>query len=171
MSPHLTRCRLPSPIGELTLLADADGLVSLRWGDRTPSALAHLSRHLGTWTTEDVPSIPGVSESLEAYLSGDLNALSHVAVRPPGTPFQRRVWAALRTIPCGQTWSYAQLAGAIGQPTASRAVAGANGANPIPLAIPCHRVISADGHLGGFSAGLHRKEWLLTHEGVVPGPR
>jgi methylated-DNA-[protein]-cysteine S-methyltransferase len=90
-------------------------------------------------------------------------------VRPSGTPFQRRVWDALRAIPVGTTSSYRDLAIRIGSPSAIRAVGAANGANPIPIVIPCHRVIGAGGNLVGYGGGLDRKRWLLAHEGVVPG--
>ena len=152
----------------MVLLGDKTGLLALIWEDGVERAQAHLRRHLGEWRTHDVPSIPGISDAFSAYLDGDITALETVAMRPPGTAFQRKVWGALQTIDAGQTWSYKQVAGAIGQPTACRAVAAANGANPIPIFIPCHRVISADGGLGGFSCGLDRKVWLLKHERARP---
>ena len=86
-----------------------------------------------------------------------------------GTEFQREVWAALRTIPPGRTLSYGDLAKKIGRPTAVRAVGAANGANPVSLVVPCHRVIAADGTLGGYGWGLERKRWLLAHEGALSG--
>ena len=102
-----------------------------------------------------------------AYLDGDLAALARVRTDLSGwgTPFQQRVWAALGTIPVGQTWSYRQLAEAVGDPGASRAVGSANGANPVSIVVPCHRVVRADGGLGGYAAGVERKAWLLAHEG------
>jgi methylated-DNA-[protein]-cysteine S-methyltransferase len=81
-----------------------------------------------------------------------------------GTEFQLCVWRALREVPCGQTWSYGQLARKIGRPSAVRAVGLANGANPVGLVVPCHRVIGSDGSLTGYGGGLHRKRWLLAHE-------
>jgi methylated-DNA-[protein]-cysteine S-methyltransferase len=99
------------------------------------------------------------------YLQGDLRALDAIEVDPAGTPFQQRVWTALRRIPVGATISYADLANAIGQPTAVRAVARANALNPIALVIPCHRVIGSDGTLTGYAGGLPFKQWLLEHEG------
>ena len=84
---------------------------------------------------------------------------------PRGTPFQLRVWQALALIPFGQTWSYLQLAQHLGQPSATRAVGAANGANPIPVIVPCHRVIGSNGTLTGYGGGIERKQWLLAHEG------
>jgi methylated-DNA-[protein]-cysteine S-methyltransferase len=100
------------------------------------------------------------------YFAGDLTAIDTIPVRTAGTTFQRRVWRALRTIPCRTTVSYTQLAIRIGRPDAVRAVGSANGANPIGVVVPCHRVIGADGSLGGYGGGIQRKAWLLAHEGA-----
>jgi methylated-DNA-[protein]-cysteine S-methyltransferase len=101
-----------------------------------------------------------------AYFAGDRNALASVAWEGAGTAFQRQVWAALCLIPAGETWSYARLAEHIGRPTAVRAVGLANGSNPVALVVPCHRVIGSNGSLTGYGGGLHRKRWLLRHEGA-----
>jgi methylated-DNA-[protein]-cysteine S-methyltransferase len=93
-----------------------------------------------------------------------LGAVEPLHTETRGTNLQRSVWSALRTIPAGTTTSYGQLARQIGHPTAVRAVGAANGANPIPVVVPCHRVIGADGSLTGFGGGLERKRWLLAHE-------
>jgi methylated-DNA-[protein]-cysteine S-methyltransferase len=106
-----------------------------------------------------------IVDRIRAYFDGDIQALDGIPVDPQGTPFQRDVWHMLLKIPAGRTWSYAELARAIGRPDAVRAVGAANGANPIPIVIPCHRVIGADGRLVGYGGGLDRKRWLLTHEG------
>ena len=87
-----------------------------------------------------------------------------------GTPFQRRVWAALRDIPYGETVSYGELAAALGRPTASRAVGLANGKNPISIIVPCHRVVGADGSMTGYGGGLERKRWLLSFENGTQQP-
>ncbi len=105
-------------------------------------------------------------QALAAYFDGDLHATESLAVAPAGTDFQREVWAALRAIPVGQTMSYGGLAAKIGRPKAMRAVGLANGANPIGIVVPCHRVIGADCSLTGFGGGLDRKRWLLSHEGA-----
>jgi methylated-DNA-[protein]-cysteine S-methyltransferase len=113
-----------------------------------------------------------VLDRLRAYCDGDLKALAASEVQPLwGTPFQRRVWSGLRSIPSGETVSYAQLARRIRSPKAVRAVGSANGANPIPLVLPCHRVVASDGGLGGYGGGLPMKRWLLGHEGVALSSR
>jgi methylated-DNA-[protein]-cysteine S-methyltransferase len=104
---------------------------------------------------------------LTRYFAGETAAIDGVAVEMNGTPFQKTVWAALRRIPCGTTISYADLARRIGEPSAVRAVGTANGANPVALIVPCHRVIGSNGSLTGYGGGLDRKQWLLTHEGVM----
>jgi methylated-DNA-[protein]-cysteine S-methyltransferase len=101
---------------------------------------------------------------LAAYFDGNIDGLADVQTATAGTPFQREVWKALRAIPAGTTISYGQLAMNLGRKGASRAVGAANGANPIPIVVPCHRVIGADGSLIGFGSGLPRKQWLLDHE-------
>ena len=103
-----------------------------------------------------------VSDRVRAYFAGDVHALDEVAVDPDGTPFQRRVWTALREIPPGETRTYGELALQLG--THPRAVGSANGRNPVCLAIPCHRVIASDGKLCGYAWGEERKRWLLEHE-------
>src|SRR5438105_8318111 len=103
-----------------------------------------------------------VSDAVRAYFEGDLNALDRIEVDPAGTPFQRAVWSLLRDIPLGETRSYGQLAKQLH--SSPRAVGSANGANPIALVIPCHRVIAAAGSLCGYAYGLERKRWLLQHE-------
>jgi len=116
---------------------------------------------LDTYTVRDImtPDLFTVTSS---------TSIDHLRVATVGTPFQQRVWAALRTIPCGETMSYGDLARRIGQPSAVRAVGLANGANPIPIVVPCHRVIGASGQLVGYGGGLHRKQWLLAHERARP---
>ena len=107
---------------------------------------------------------------LAAYFAGTLRTFS-LPLALSGTPFQNRVWTALRDVPYGATCSYAELAERIGKPDAIRAVGAANGQNPIPIVIPCHRVIGKDGSLTGFGGGLPMKKWLLAHESQQPGLR
>jgi methylated-DNA-[protein]-cysteine S-methyltransferase len=131
-----------------------------------------MDRHLGvrpnardsapTLTPRSNPG--GLTAALRAYFAGDLGAIDGLPVATGGTDFQRAVWAALREIPCGETRSYGELAQRIGHPTAVRAVGLANGANPVAVVVPCHRVIGADGSLTGYGAGIERKRWLLAHE-------
>src|SRR5262249_24563412 len=110
----------------------------------------------------------GAASAMRRYFAGDLRAIEALVVDPGGTPFQQRVWAALRRIPVGTTVAYSALAQRIGDPLAVRAVAAANGQNPIGIVIPCHRVIGAAGSLVGYGGGLPRKRWLLAHEGALP---
>jgi methylated-DNA-[protein]-cysteine S-methyltransferase len=107
---------------------------------------------------------------MEAYFAGNRAALDDLQTATNGTPFQRKVWAALRTIEAGETVSYGTLAVRIGQPTAARAVGLANGQNPIAIVVPCHRVIGADASLTGYGGGIERKRWLLAHEACAALP-
>lgn len=144
---------LPPPLGPVTLRWSARGLTAALFDG--PPAASEADPH-------------GAAEALLAWLAGDLAALDHVPVDPPGTPFQHAVWAELRRIPPGTTISYQDLANRLGDPAATRAVARANATNPVGIFIPCHRVIGTDGKVTGYAGGLHRKRWLLAHEGA-PG--
>jgi methylated-DNA-[protein]-cysteine S-methyltransferase len=154
---------LPSPIGPLTLVAEAGQLTALYM-----DAQQHRPdvSSLGAPGDPDAAPFAAVARQLTGYFAGQLTEFD-LPLAPAGTPFQRRVWAALQTIPYGQTWSYAQLAEKIGQATAVRAVGLANGRNPIALVIPCHRVIGSDGSLTGYGGGLERKRFLLGLEAGV----
>ena len=110
---------------------------------------------------------PALSKALVAYFKGDLDRLSEIVWRVAGTPFQQKVWSALPGIAAGQTMSYGALAARLRAPRAVRAVGHANGANPISIVLPCHRLIGADGGLVKYGGGLERKRWLLRHEGVA----
>jgi methylated-DNA-[protein]-cysteine S-methyltransferase len=107
-----------------------------------------------------------VTDALQAYFAGELARLNDITCATAGTPFQRMVWGALRTIPPGRTLSYGALAARLDRPSAARAVGLANGANPISVVIPCHRLVGANGALTGYGGGLGRKRWLLAHEGA-----
>lgn len=149
---------LSSPVGTLRVTVDDIGrLVSIDVVDDTVGEPEAVSGVLGP-----------VTSALQSYFAGDARAIDHLDVAPDhGTEFQRSVWDALRGIPSGRTISYAELAAAVGRPTAFRAVGSANGANPIPIVVPCHRVVNADGALGGYAYGLGMKRWLLEHEGAL----
>lgn len=105
--------------------------------------------------------------ALDAYFRGELAIIESLSVDAGGTPFQRAVWRALRAIPAGRTMSYAELARHIGCPSAVRAVGRANGANPISVVVPCHRLVGTNGSLTGYGGGLERKRWLLAHEAAA----
>lgn len=156
-----------SPCGPLTLVARDGGLAGLYMTDQ---------RHLPAPETfgprvavTDLAVFTRAAEQLAAYFAGELTAFD-IDVALTGTPFQRRVWEALRDIPYGRTVSYGELAAALGQPTASRAVGLANGRNPVSIIVPCHRVVGADGSLTGYGGGIERKRWLLGFEGAASQP-
>lgn len=164
----LTLGRLATPIGEALIVTDEHGrLCALDWSDYESRLLRTIRRHRGPAATLVPGPVPRpVAKAIEAYFSGHLTSLEALRCRTGGTPFQREVWAALRKIPVGRTLSYGALAARIGRPGAVRAVGLANGANPIGVVVPCHRVIGANGTLTGYGGGLPRKRWLLAHEGV-----
>lgn len=178
MPEIFTLDRIASPVGELLVATDADArLRILDFGDYDERMRRLLRRRYGP---EGVEMVEGrapasIRDALEAYFAGEIDALDAIPVEAAGTPFQRDVWAALRTIPAGATLSYGGLAAQIGRPSAMRAVGLANGSNPIAIVVPCHRVIGADATLTGYGGGVERKRWLLAHEGVAvadsPAPR
>ncbi len=163
--------RIPSPIGEVVLVVDdEDRLRTLGWSDLEDRWRGDLRRRHGAGIAlRSGPARSAASEALARYFAGDLLALNPLAVEPGGTAFQRTVWRALRGIPPGTHRTYAQLAAQIDRPAAVRALGHANGANPISLVIPCHRLVGADGSLTGYGGGLARKAWLLAHEGCPVG--
>ncbi len=160
--------RLPTVTGEMLLVTDdQDRLRALDWTDYAARMNRLLRLHYGAGVTLVEGRAPSPARwALETYLGGDLGAIDGLAVETAGTPFQRAVWAGLRSIPAGKTLTYAALAARVGRPAAVRAVGAANGANPVGVVVPCHRVIGADGSLTGYGGGMERKRWLLTHEGV-----
>jgi methylated-DNA-[protein]-cysteine S-methyltransferase len=165
-----THDRIVTPIGTMLVLTDDQHrLRAIDWEDCESRMLMLLRRQYGASTVQvvDGRSPRPVRDAIEAYFCGELTALDALPVATGGTAFQRSVWEALRRIPFGQTRSYGALALGLGNPTAVRAVGLANGANPIGVVVPCHRVIGANRSLTGYGGGLHRKRWLLTHEGAA----
>lgn len=151
--------RFDTPIGEMTVAADDAGLRHVLFPDnKYPPAGREVWRR-------DACALRAPREQLMAYFAGELRTFE-LALAPAGTPFQKTVWTALAEIPFGRTWSYGELARHIGQDRAVRAVGAANGRNPLPVVLPCHRVIGADGSLTGFGGGLPLKKFLLEHEGA-----
>jgi methylated-DNA-[protein]-cysteine S-methyltransferase len=166
----LYREKMDSPLGELWLLTDGDGALRVMEFASHEDRLIRLADRQygrGKWAIEEAGVESKAKRALRAYFAGDTSALNALPVATGGTEFQRSVWAALRAIPCGETISYGELARRIGNPKAVRAVGLANGANPIGIVVPCHRVISSDGGLGGYGGGVERKAWLLKHEGAI----
>lgn len=146
-----------SPVGRLTLAADAAGLRHIAF---------ELGRHplwIGDDWRRDPAAFGAAREQLEAYFAGDLQQFD-LPLAPEGSEFQLGVWAQLRRIPYGATISYGELAQRVGDPSAARAVGAANGRNPLPIVVPCHRVVGADGSLTGFGGGIATKKFLLEHE-------
>jgi methylated-DNA-[protein]-cysteine S-methyltransferase len=157
-----TKTLVDSPVGPLTLVAEDGVLAGLFMTDH---------RHAPPLDALPVDSVglPAVREQLAAYFSRDLKEFD-LPLAVHGTPFQEQVWAALRTIPYGETWSYRELADAIGRPTAVRAVGLANGRNPVSIVVACHRVIGSGGDLTGYGGGLAAKQWLLSLEAGASSP-
>lgn len=162
---RLILSRLPTPIGEALVVVDAEHVLrAFDWSDYQPRMRRLMRRHYGATPIVDGHTPAPIAEAVARYFDGDLHALSALAWRTAGTAFQRSVWAALCDIAPGATLSYKALAERIGAPAAVRAVGLANGANPVGLVVPCHRVIGARGALTGYGGGLDRKRWLLSHE-------
>ncbi len=164
---HLILDQLPTPIGDLLLVADQAGnLRATFWTDHDDDLLRILRRHYGAALIDLQPAHDphGLTSAVAAYFAGSVHAIDALPVQTAGTAFQREVWSALREIPCGTTLSYGQLAARIGRPAAVRAVGLANGSNPIGVVVPCHRVIGSNGSLTGYGGGIERKRWLLNHE-------
>lgn len=160
---------LDSPMGPLHLISSATHLLALDFGDPQERLFPLLSKRFDPLELGQRDSPGHFAQVLAAYLGGELGAIDALPTDPGGSAFQQRVWGALREIPAGKTSSYGELARKLGmEPGASRAVGLANGANPVSIVVPCHRVIGADGTLTGYAGGLSRKRWLLRHEGAMP---
>jgi methylated-DNA-[protein]-cysteine S-methyltransferase len=168
-----TVTRIPSPVGELVLAASESGIRAVYF----PTSRHGLPPASPRWEKEGEGEgddghgpagelLDRARHQLAEYFARTRTVFD-VPLDPVGTVFQRRVWDALRAIPYGTTLSYSELARRLGDPLASRAVGTANGRNPIPIIVPCHRVIGAHGELTGFGGGLDRKRWLLEHEGAL----
>ena len=156
-------CYHDSPIGPILLAGDGDSLTLLGF----PSG-SMARRHEQDWV-EDKKPFKDVIKQLDQYFKGEREEFD-LPLAPMGTNFQQSVWQALTEIPYGETWSYGQLAKHIGRPKASRAVGAANGVNPIPIIVPCHRVIGSSGKLTGFGGGLETKAFLLDLESKATAP-
>ena len=169
-SPLTAQAIMETPLGLAFLFFSPNGLQRLAFpGEKD------LKEEVVMGSTPETQALPQgvlkdghdrVAQALEDYFAGNPAPFASLDLDLQGTPFQLRVWQELRKIPYGETISYLELATRLGNPKATRAVGQANANNPIPLIIPCHRVIAADGSLGGYSSGLDRKRWLLRHEGA-----
>jgi methylated-DNA-[protein]-cysteine S-methyltransferase len=163
--------RLPTPIGTALLVTDGDGVLrALDWEEYEPRMKELLRLQCGPVALKDAQAPAEIRAALKDYFKGDLDRLRAIEWRVAGTAFQRTVWNALAKSPAGTTMSYGALAARLGMPRAVRAVGHANGANPLSVVVPCHRLIGAGGSLVKYGGGLERKRWLLSHEGVVLKP-
>ncbi|MDR0182790.1 methylated-DNA--[protein]-cysteine S-methyltransferase [Lysobacter arvi] len=155
---------MPSPVGPLLLAASDGGLHLIEF--QNPR---HPMSRCEAWEPRECDVIRAAASQLDAYFDGRRRDFD-LPLAPRGTAFQLEVWRTLASIPYGETISYAQLAQRVGKPSAMRAVGAANGRNPLPLVLPCHRVIGSNGSLTGFGGGLPTKEYLLRMEGALPAP-
>ena len=172
---QLSRVILPTPLGDMLALSSDEGLCALEFTTVTGKArsgerLSRLQARLRRWfpahdiVDHDTPIIARTRRWLQDYFDGTAADISDLTFDMRGAPFEQRVWKALRAIPPGQTTSYGAIAHALSAPGASRAVGAANGANPVAIIVPCHRVIGSTGALTGYGGGLDRKTWLIDHE-------
>ena len=152
-------------IGEILMIADGNKLCFLDFADNDERVQRLLRRRYGNFEMTRKANVLNMQSRMDRYFSGDWKAFDGLQITADGTVFQQRVWNSLKTIPVGEAISYRQLASVIKQPKAVRAVASANANNPLAIIIPCHRVIGEDGSLRGYAGGMHRKAWLLNHEG------
>jgi len=159
-----------SPLGDLLAVADQQEVLrALEFSDHKSHMLRTLREHYGTVELIDKAAPHRLVAALKRYFESELTALKEIATTAPGSDLQEKVWSALRAIPAGQTTSYGELARALGynDPRMAIKVGAANGANPIAIVVPCHRVIAKNGDLKGYAWGIHRKRWLLEHEGSL----
>ncbi len=155
---------IPSPIGTVFIACEEDAMCALYFSDFEERMWRQLKPRYPEVNLTRRHDPFGYRALIDRYFQGDLAAVDEIKVTTGGTPFQRKVWHALRSIPAGTTASYGELAKRIGSPTACRAVGLANGQNPVSIVLPCHRVIGSNGSLTGYGGGLDRKRWLLRHE-------
>lgn len=159
--------RLATPIGTMMIAADDEGKLRVALFTEDEDDLCrYLRLQVGakSFTLELAHDPHRLTSLISDYFAGSLAIIDELPVEHGGTPFQQDVWRKLRSIPCGSTTSYGELAKQIGRPAAVRAVGLANGANPVAVVVPCHRVIGANGSLTGYGGGIERKRWLLDHE-------
>jgi methylated-DNA-[protein]-cysteine S-methyltransferase len=172
---QLFRATIPTPLGDMLALASGEGLCALEFTSvqgarRGRERLTRLDARLRRWfppheiVDAETPPIARARRWLTDYFAGASAEIGDIPLDMRGAPFEQRVWAALCAIPPGTTTSYGAIAGALGRTGASRAVGAANGANPVAIIVPCHRVVGSTGSLTGYGGGLDRKTWLIEHE-------
>jgi methylated-DNA-[protein]-cysteine S-methyltransferase len=161
---------MESPLGQMLLVTDAQStLRAIDFADHKARLYRNMREHYGSAELAEASTPTEVVEAFAHYFAGDLGALDALPTATEGSELQRRVWAVLRRIPAGTTTSYGKLAKALGfdDPRAAIDIGAANGANPIAIVVPCHRVVGSDGDLKGYAWGLRRKRWLLEHERAI----
>jgi methylated-DNA-[protein]-cysteine S-methyltransferase len=159
-----TRQIIPTPVGELTLVANSYGLQAVLWPDEPMGVRIDADRNEGPLDPSEV--IETATLQLAEYFAGERQDFT-VPLDVAGTPFQLKAWNVLRTIPYGATMSYGEQARRLGDPNKARAVGAANGKNPVSIIVPCHRVVGSNGGLTGFGGGIDAKKWLLEHENAA----
>jgi len=162
--------KIATPLGPLWILCDENfHLRAIEWEEHADrmEQLLRLHYHAEGYTRVASNNPGGLSHKMQDYFAGDLAVINTLPTATGGTAFQREVWQALREIPCGQVLHYGHLAEMLGRSGAARAVGAANGANPVSIVVPCHRVIGRNGTMTGYAGGVQRKEWLLRHEGYL----
>jgi len=161
---QLELSKVESPQGDVWMAASATGICALGFASTWDRLTERLKRRFGEVHLQRCDT-SRASEAVRRYFDGELNLLDSLAVDPGGTPFQTKVWTALRRVGPGEVTTYGELAKVVGASKAARAVGTANAQNPVSLVIPCHRVVQSSGRLGGYAGGVERKAWLLDHEG------
>jgi len=157
---------IESPIGEVLIVVSKNVLLALDFSDYESRMMKLLRKRLKSIELHAAQNPGGVSDRVTQYFAGNLNAFDDLPMSTGGTSFQQQVWQQLEAIPPGELRTYGDLAHNLGKPGAAQAVGMANSLNPISIALPCHRVIGANGSLTGYAGGLERKQWLLNHEGA-----
>ncbi|MEI7182233.1 methylated-DNA--[protein]-cysteine S-methyltransferase [Pectobacterium carotovorum] len=162
---------MATPLGELLIIADQNNhLRAVEWREYEDDLFRSLNRSYrhDPFSLQSRHNPGGLTDSLQRYFDGELAIIDTLPVASVGTEFQQQVWRELRRIPCGEITTYGELATLLGRTGAARAVGMANGSNPVSIVVPCHRVIGTGGALTGYAGGIHRKQWLLAHEGYLP---
>jgi methylated-DNA-[protein]-cysteine S-methyltransferase len=159
--------RIETPIGDMILVAKDGALLLLEFADADDRVAREMRARFGEVELQEASNPFGLSDVIRDYFAGNLHAIDNLITDGGGTAFEQQVWKELRQIPVGATVSYGDIAKKLGDINLSRAVGIANARNPIAVVVPCHRVIGSDGTMTGYGGGLHRKEWLLRHEGAL----
>jgi methylated-DNA-[protein]-cysteine S-methyltransferase len=159
--------RIETPIGDMILVARDGVLLLLEFSDSKDRVAREMRARFGEVELQEASNPFGLSDLVRDYFAGNLHAIDALLTDGGGTPFEQQVWKELRKIPVGATASYGDIAKTLGDINLSRAVGIANARNPVAVVVPCHRVIGSDGTMTGYGGGLHRKEWLLRHEGAL----